>query len=600
MKLIYNRMSKNAYFFLLSIAIFFLVGSAYFSYSNFRSYQYYDTWVNHTEKVKLKIQKLGTLVKDLKITSIKVLATENPTDIVVYNNQINLIELQKSELEKLLADNETQLKNFKKLSKHIQVYTYISDSLLVDRKINKLDQLIIQETLAQEAIINDSLQSTIKKMIEEETKLLQYRNKQKDESEFFTPASSLLSSLISVIIVVILFLKITGLLNESTQSNELIKSILDSSPNGILTLKSIRNNDNDITHFSIVSSNAQALKLLNIEAKDITNKSLSEISSPLLDQTLFEMYCDIVNNTSTINNHTFHMPLGSRTGIWIHLIAKKLNDGLVITFSDITEQKLQQREIDERTLELKKSNEELEQFAYVASHDLQEPLRKVRAFGDRLATKYSSVLDDTGKDYIQRMQNAAARMQTLIEDLLQYSRVSRKTKEFATIDLNKVLQEVIEDLDESIDEKKAIINAVPLPLIKGDFIQMKQLFQNILSNAIKFSNTEIPPLITINVTIDTSKNHLHSSFYQEYWKITISDNGIGFDKQYREKIFTIFQRLHGKQEYKGTGIGLAICSRIVESHYGSIVADSESGQGACFTIYLPKLTNDEPNNYING
>ena len=129
---------------------------------------------------------------------------------------------------------------------------------------------------------------------------------------------------------------------------------------------------------------------------------------------------------------------------------------------------------------------------------------------------------------------------------------------------------------------------------------MKQLFQNILSNAIKFSNTEIPPLITINVTIDTSKNHLHSSFYQEYWKITISDNGIGFDKQYREKIFTIFQRLHGKQEYKGTGIGLAICSRIVESHYGSIVADSESGQGACFTIYLPKLTNDEPNNYING
>lgn len=240
--------------------------------------------------------------------------------------------------------------------------------------------------------------------------------------------------------------------------------------------------------------------------------------------------------------------------------------------------------------ELSRSNRELEDFAFVASHDLQEPLRKIRAFGNRLESGYADVIDDRGRDFLNRMLNAAERMSMLISDLLAFSRVSTRGKEFSDVDLNLVINSVIDDLEIAIDEKSAQVNVDPMLTIRGDKSQLEQLFLNLLSNALKFQREGVTPLINIALTTPDDndlKDILQVDDY-EWIKITIQDNGIGFEQTFAEKIFAPFQRLHGRSEYKGTGIGLAVCRRIVERHNGYIDAQSTPDVGTTFTIIIPK------------
>ena len=237
------------------------------------------------------------------------------------------------------------------------------------------------------------------------------------------------------------------------------------------------------------------------------------------------------------------------------------------------------REIQVYSDELKRSNRELQDFAFVASHDLQEPLRKIRTFGDRLSSRYADKLGEGGIDYIARMQNAAQRMSTLIENLLAFSRVTTRAKEFESVDLNLLLADIMDDLQIAIEEKSARIHHPDqLPTIQADASQIKQLLQNLISNALKFVAEGTSPVIQL------SCNETESQI-----EIRIQDNGIGFEEQYTDRIFTPFQRLHGKDEYAGTGIGLAICRRIVERHGGTLTAISQPNEGATFIIELPKV-----------
>ncbi|MAR90551.1 MAG: histidine kinase [Pseudomonadales bacterium] len=234
------------------------------------------------------------------------------------------------------------------------------------------------------------------------------------------------------------------------------------------------------------------------------------------------------------------------------------------------------RELNRYAEELRRSNRELQDFAFVASHDLQEPLRKIRAFGDRLKDRYATQLGD-GSDYVERMQRAAVRMSALIEDLLAFSRVSTRARPFAPVALNDLLDETLENLSVRIEETGARIEREPLPQVEADASQIKQLLQNLLSNALKFMAPGVTPEIRISCRPQDSG-----------YAIDIADNGIGFDEQYLEKIFTPFQRLHGKEQYEGTGIGLAICRRIVERHGGTLTARSQPDVGTTFTITLPE------------
>ncbi len=249
-------------------------------------------------------------------------------------------------------------------------------------------------------------------------------------------------------------------------------------------------------------------------------------------------------------------------------------------------------ELRNQLYELERTKESLEQFAYVASHDLQEPLRKIRAFGDRLSAKYSDQLAGSGQDYVARMQNAAERMQQLIDDLLQYSRVGRVRGELQRVNLNQLLDEVVDNLEESIAQTQAQITYDRLPTVEGETWQLRQLFQNLLSNAIKFRKPDQAPVVTIRA--EEASPHQLAHLRDEvppnarHYTITVADNGIGFDEKYLDRIFAIFQRLHGRNEYKGTGIGLAICQKIVESYHGAIYAQASPDQGATFFIVLPE------------
>ena len=252
--------------------------------------------------------------------------------------------------------------------------------------------------------------------------------------------------------------------------------------------------------------------------------------------------------------------------------------------------------------ELARSNRELEDFAFVASHDLQEPLRKIRAFGNRLESGYNDVIDERGKDYLARMLNAAERMSMLISDLLAFSRVSTRGKEFDDVNLGTVVDSIMGDLEIAIDEKSAQINVSDMPTIRGDKSQLEQLFLNLVSNALKFQSEGVRPEVTISARDATEEETKDILLAEEYdWtKITVSDNGIGFEQSFAEKIFAPFQRLHGRSEYKGTGIGLAVCRRIVERHNGQITAVSSPGKGATFSIIIPKNSEPFGSNNNNG
>jgi signal transduction histidine kinase len=226
---------------------------------------------------------------------------------------------------------------------------------------------------------------------------------------------------------------------------------------------------------------------------------------------------------------------------------------------------------------LKKSNQELEQFAYVASHDLQEPLRKVQAFSDRLATKYADKLGEDGKLYISRMQDATSRMRSLIQDLLAYSRIRSKGQEFVLVDLNEIVKGVVSDLEVRLEQSKGRIEVGDLPTVVADPLQMRQVFQNLLGNALKFKKPEVAPVVKM---VSTSTETSHS--------LVVEDNGIGFEQHYAERVFEIFQRLHGRSEYEGTGMGLAIVKKILERHSGTVRAESELGQGTRFILTLAR------------
>jgi signal transduction histidine kinase len=257
---------------------------------------------------------------------------------------------------------------------------------------------------------------------------------------------------------------------------------------------------------------------------------------------------------------------------------------------DITSQYNKTLELENNNKELKYINTELEAFNNIVSHDLQEPLRKIQMFISRLEGKESDLLSSQGKEYFSKIRVTANRMQTLLIDLVNYSRTIKGDKVFVKTDLNKVIEEILQDLSSNIEDKKAIITIGNLPVIKAIPFQVKQLFINLISNSLKYSKENIAPEISITSKKITEKE-MHDykiANKKDYYKIVISDNGIGFKQEYSDKIFLLFKRLETDPKYSGTGLGLAICSRIVDNHKGFIKVKAKQGVGAKFYIFIPK------------
>jgi PAS domain S-box-containing protein len=264
-----------------------------------------------------------------------------------------------------------------------------------------------------------------------------------------------------------------------------------------------------------------------------------------------------------------------------------------LTITDITKRKRIEEKLQLYSAKLERSNRELQDFAQVASHDLQEPLRKILAFGDRLEKKAGQLLDEESRDYLKRMVNAAARMQILITDLMTFSRVESGAKAFVQTDLALIAKEVSADLETRIEQTGGRVEIEELPVIDADPIQMRQLLQNLIGNSLKYYRAGVPPVVRIySQTLNERRRDSitkSGGLAQQLCQILVVDNGIGFDEKYLDRIFNMFQRLHKKGEYEGTGVGLAICRRIVDRHNGSITASSRPGEGTTFVVTMPVI-----------
>ena len=345
--------------------------------------------------------------------------------------------------------------------------------------------------------------------------------------------------------------------------------------------------------------NPKAEALFGWTAEEVLDKDLSSIIVPLHYREAHSkgMKRYLETGETRVLNKTIEITALHRRGheFYVALTISATQQGgktvFIAFIRDISEQKQSQQELERKTKQLEKSNDHLEDFAHAASHDLKEPLRKIRFFSERLRTSLDGQLPEEGDNLLERIEVAAERMQLLVEDLLEFSHVSEQPQELEAIDLNDKVQKVLLDLELSIEEKQAQIFVSELPTVQGNRRQIQQLFYNLIGNALKYNKPDIAPIIIISATVikgsDAPIDISESDSNTPYHLIEVRDNGIGFEQQYANKIFKMFQRLHGKGQYSGTGVGLAIVRKVVENHKGHIWAESTPGEGAIFKVLIP-------------
>ncbi len=363
-----------------------------------------------------------------------------------------------------------------------------------------------------------------------------------------------------------------------------LTAIFESSLNGIIAMRAIRDEDGNPVDFQMEAANEATFAMTGRTPAEIVGTRLLTTFPGNADAGFLALYQRVAISGKPEQTTQYYR---DEKGLeaWFEVSAvRQGTDQIVVTFSDVTPaQRVQQQ--------LLESNQSLAEFAGVASHDLQEPLRKVQSFGTLLAQQFGPQLGEVGQDLIQRMQSATDRMSTLIRDLLAYSRLTSQPEITSSLDLNVLVAEVLTDLETRVADKKATIDVGTLPTITGNALTIRQLMQNLIGNALKFSRLDVPPHIQVRAEQVLGKQvpaPLPAPQASAYWAIQVTDNGIGFDDRYKDRIFGAFQRLHTRNStYAGTGIGLAIVKKVVEQHNGAVIAQSDVGKGSTFTVYLP-------------
>lgn len=376
---------------------------------------------------------------------------------------------------------------------------------------------------------------------------------------------------------------------QARQAAELLQTTLDASISSILAMTAIRDQRGQIVDFRMDKANRSVERSLGRQPQELEGHRLLELFPGNVENGFFALYAKAAD-TGESQQATLHYTDVNGFEGWFEISAiRHKQDQLVLTFMNVTESKQVEQQ-------LRESNASLDQFASIASHDLQEPLRKIKSFGDMLLDEYGSQLGQ-GTVLLHRMQAAAERMRSLIRDLLSYSRLAKAdARGQEPVDMTQLVSEVLMDLDLMVAEKRAVVDVSELPTLSGDALQLRQLFQNLFTNALKFSKPGQSAQLTVSCQrlerVDPGEGLQLSS--QPYWKINVSDNGIGFDEMYREKIFMAFERLHGRNSpYSGTGIGLAIVRKVMDNHQGLVIAHSQPGVGSTFSLYFPTISSQK-------
>lgn len=576
---------------LLGLFIILLIGG--FTYQHISNLTDSTKIVISTYDVSVELEHINSFLGDAESGHRKYTLTKDSLYLVSYIDARENINNSILKLKKLTIVNAIQQKNLAILDNLIDklfANFYKTDALVKNDEINTE---LFKTLLFEEKIILDSIRRQVNEITDFENKLLNDRQKDYQSDLRFTPLFFYLVLLITLVIIIIAFSKInTDLIKIKAQNDQLLifkestnqSEIIGKHGNWVWHIDSNKftysNNLYRLLGEEPHSFEANFDNFLKFVHPEDVDRLANELDEMIKNEELPFVSYRIVQKNGTIKYlKAYAKAFYSADG------QKRL---LGIT-SDITDEIENFLELEDRNLELERNNKELSAFNYAASHDLQEPLRKIQTFVSRLEEKEVDKFSDSGLQYLERIKSASARMRVLIDDLLQFSRTNKPDKEFVMADLNELFENAKQDVAITILEKKAQIKSDNLPKAMVIAFQIQQLFLNLLSNSLKYSKKETCPIIKIDYSKVkvTDEPHLLKASKDHYHKITFTDNGIGFDQKYAEKIFDLFNRLHNKEDYSGTGIGLSICKKIIENHKGLIFAKGEINVGSVFTIYLP-------------
>lgn len=555
--------------FLLLVAVIFL---NWYSFNRMRAY---TNRVEHTQEVITSFQTLSNQLKSAQIYS-PTFEPLAPEYYQHYNRESAGIITQVYILKRLVSDNPEQVRRVDSLF------------LLVQKQLGALRKKNTAELVQTESWrMKDLLQMhvLINEGIRHEENLLTMRRSAQDESRRQTTLFIILFSLIAFGLIAWSIVSNLLLARKRQWLEGFLQSVLNTTLNGVITCKAVRN-ENKIVDFEVEFANPSAEKLLGVQPQYIVGIRLRSTTSFFGDQGVFDRYAAVVE---TGVQDEFEM-LYERAGLqrWFYVLLSKINDGVTATFHNITDLKNYQQQLTEKISQLEHSNRELEQYAYAASHDLQEPLRKIRTFASLLQDQEYSQVSPKAQSHLVKIMQSAERMSELIKALLSFSSM-KKEEAFVPTDLNTIVNQVLQDLDLLITQKGATVHQENLPTVPAIPLQMTQLFYNLINNALKFSREGMAPEIRISCRqLSASELKLLQPVTQsDYYEILVQDNGVGFEPQFAEQIFGLFKRLGDVQGAAGSGIGLALCRKVVENHNGLIYAEGKTGAGATFHIVLP-------------
>ena len=538
----------------------------------------YTSSVTRSREIITSLERLSNYLKSAQIYTPTFSSTSAREFYQLYLEEAKNVPVEVRRLKALSVDDSLQLANLDSISQMIEAQF----NVLLNKNIVEI--IDAGETWRLTKLFE--IHSKINKSILYEKEILNTLDAELKDSTTTTNLLTNLFAVIAIIIILLTFIFNVILARKGKWLEGFLESILNTSQNGIVSYKAIRK-QGKIIDFKIEFANKASEHLLNIKPVDVIGKKLSAIQSFVLQTDLFNKYVSVVETGVQLEfEQVYHR---GNSEVWFYMMLAKLEDGITASFHNITHVKKYEVELKNNIARLENSNNELEQYAYIASHDLQEPLRKIRTYGSYLKKQQFDNLDISGQKHLEKMIDAAERMSTLITDILGFSSLKREQR-FTETDLNPILENVLQDLDLLIQQKHAIIRHDTLPIIDAIPLQMNQLFYNLLNNALRFSLPDTTPVIDISCRILT-ENEL--DFYEitdkqtAYSEIVFSDNGMGFKQEYSEQIFGLFKRLNNKLEFPGSGIGLSLCRKVIANHNGKILAKSNENEGASFYIILP-------------
>ena len=579
--------------FVLSLSVLLFISAI--TYKHIKNLSNSTNSVVHSYKITIQLEQLISYLKDAETGIRGYIITSDKDFLEPYNGSRDKVNKAIITLKRYTAGNDLQQKNlsmlFILLNKRYENFNY---TLKYNEIYDVERDLKVQKNIILGKVIMDSIRNEIDKMTALENKSLVKRNQEYAYQIYITPIFTITIIFLTLTLIILSFIKINNdvkRLNVVNNNLTFSKALIDqaeiigkySSWIWNLTTEKMTFSDNQYRLFgcepqSFIASNDVIINYIHpedtIKIEKVILDIINEISVPYVEFRIIRQD----------NGETRHLK-----SIMKLIIDNFGNKNIIGTNFDVTEEYYANLKIEDRNQELERSNKELASFNHVASHDLQEPLRKIQTFISRFSDEDKLKLSDNGRNYISKIEDSASRMRILIDDLLLFSRTNKSEKIFEKADLNFIFENSKQELSQIIIDKKAIIKSDKLPFTNVIPFQIQQLFTNLIGNSLKYSHPSKPLEISINCTTDRAENfpELNLKSKDKFYKITFKDNGLGFDQEQAEKIFILFNRLHPNNEFPGTGIGLTICKKIAENHKGFLLAEGEVNLGANFNLFLP-------------